>query len=239
MRRSEEQSWLLWSTTNTIHEAFGFLETNAFLLSKLLLRFQVTRFHTHFCSLKGKFIKKLWSHHTHILSNVSNPGFLGFPLEEADPFVLFGSLSLTHSVLEMQRPEPHTPHPKCGCTMEELPWGCSPFSWLSGCHGSVSWGFKGTDHGDANSVFLERWLPVVNMIQTILQMILPKTSPWWALKSFWSSSPTAQHFTRQMSLLLTANLGMPDTHCYSRLLVRMLSNTRGTSRGSVAAAFPS
>lgn len=107
-RRSEEQSWLLWSTTNTTNKAFGFLETNAFLLSKFLPRFQVTRFHTHFCSLKDKFIKKSWSCHTHLLSNVSHPGFPGFPLEEADPFVLFGCLSLTCSILAMQSPEPHT-----------------------------------------------------------------------------------------------------------------------------------
>lgn len=111
-RWSEEQSWLLWGTTNTINKAFGFLETNAFLLSKLLPRFQVTRFHTHFCSLKDKFIKKSWSCHTHLLSNVSHPGFSGFPLEEAYPFVLFGCLSLAHSILAMH--QKHTDHPKGG-----------------------------------------------------------------------------------------------------------------------------
>lgn len=97
---------LLWGTTNTINKAFGFLETNAFLLGKFLPRFQVTRFHLY--SVKDKFIKKSWSCHTHLLSNVSNSGFPGFPLEEADPFVLFGCPSLTRCILAMQRPEPHT-----------------------------------------------------------------------------------------------------------------------------------
>lgn len=88
--------------------------------------------------------------------------FQAFLLRKLIPLSFLAAL-LQPAVFLRCRDQNHTHYPKWGCTkLEEPPWGCSPFSWLSGCHGTLSWVFNRIVHGDSQQHFIEWWLPVVS-----------------------------------------------------------------------------